>query len=553
MWGHQPRSQTQDGQGKGLPPFRNEPVSDFSRQEARTSMAQALRAVRGQLGRWYPLAIQGREIATTETIVSTDPGDESTVVGRFGRARVEDAAKAVEVARRAFDSWSTTPVEQRSEILVRVAAIMREHRFELAARIIVECAKPWREADGEVSEAIDFCEFYAREMLKLAEPRRRDVPGETNATILVPRGVAVVIAPWNFPLAIPAGMIGAALVAGNPVVFKPSERSPWLAWHLSQIFREAGLPEGVLTLLTGLGDVGEALVRDPRVDVVAFTGSREVGLEINRQANTTAPGQDHVKRVVCEMGGKNALIIDDDADLDEAVVGVLQSAFGYSGQKCSACSRVIALKDVHDAFLARLVEATRALPVGPADDPNTVVGPVIDGRAQARIEEYIDLAKTEGRIALAVDVGFLPDHGHYVGPHIVAEVSPQARIAQEEVFGPVLTVLRAQDLDEALRIANGTVFALTGGIYSRSPAHIDRVQREFRVGNLYINRPITGAQVDRQPFGGFKLSGIGTKAGGPGYLHEFLLPRSITENTLRRGFAPESSTTNAEMEAVAGA
>jgi RHH-type proline utilization regulon transcriptional repressor/proline dehydrogenase/delta 1-pyrroline-5-carboxylate dehydrogenase len=551
MWGRSQRSQRPMVAPSSLPPFRNEPATDLTRPEARAALRDALREVRGQLGRSYPLVVGGRAIATGAELVSTDPGDSATVVGRFAQARAADAAAAVTVARDAFAGWSSWPAAERAGVLIRAAAILRRRRFVLAAWAVLECGKPWRDADGEVAEAIDFCEFYAREMLRLADPRRRDVPGETNAMQRIPRGVAVVISPWNFPLSIPAGMTVAALVAGNTVVLKPSERSPLMTWTLAQVLREAGLPDDALTILPGGGDVGEALVNDPRVDVIAFTGSREVGLAIHRQAAATPPGQDHVKRVVCEMGGKNAIIIDDDADLDEAVVGVLSSAFGYAGQKCSACSRAIALDGVYDAFLARLVEAARALPVGPAEDPNTVVGPVIDARARERIEGYIELARTEGRVVLAVDAGPLADRGQFIGPHLVADVPPDARIAQEEIFGPVLAVLRAGDLDEALRIANGTPFALTGGLYSRSPAHIERVQREFRVGNLYINRPITGALVDRQPFGGFKLSGIGTKAGGPDYLLEFLLARTVTENTLRRGFAPEAVDT-AEVETTMG-
>ena len=461
------------------------------------------------------------------------------MIGRFPKATEEHAGAAVTVARRVFPRWSETPVAERAGVLVRVATLMRERRFTLAAWEVYECGKPWREADADVAEAIDFCEFYAREMIRLDEPRRRDVPGETNALERIARGVAVIIPPWNFPLAIPTGMTVAALVAGNTVVLKPSERSPMMAWHLAEILHLAGLPTGVLTVLYGFGAVGQALVNDPRVDVIAFTGSREVGLEINRKAADAPPGQDHVKRVIAEMGGKNAIIIDDDADLDEAVVGVLQSAFGYSGQKCSACSRVIVLDGVHDAFLARLTEAVHSLSVGPADDPDTVVGPVIDARAKERIEQYIGIAATEGRIVASVAIGSLAERGNFVGPTIVADVRPEARVAQEEIFGPVLAVLRAKDMDEALQIANGTAFALTGGLYSRSPASIARVKREYRVGNLYVNRPITGAMVDRQPFGGFKLSGIGTKAGGPDYLLEFLLTRTITENTMRRGFSPD--------------
>lgn len=537
MWGRKRRRAPEAA--IALPPFKNEPTSDFTRPEVRNALRSALGAVRSQLGRSYPLEIGGRVVPVVEEFSSLDPGDSGTVVARFARARAEDAAAAVGVARGAFAEWSNAPVSVRATVLIRAAELMRAERFALAAWEVFECGKPWREADADVAEAIDFCEFYAREMIRLADDHRRDVPGETNAVERIARGVAVVIPPWNFPLAIPTGMTVAALVAGNTVVLKPSERSPMMARQLQEILHNAGLPQGVLTVLPGFGDVGQALVADPRVDLVAFTGSRDVGLEINRVASDTKAGQDHVKRVIAEMGGKNAIIVDDDADLDEAVVGVLQSAFGYSGQKCSACSRVIVLDGVHDAFLARLTEAAQAFTVGPADDPETVVGPVIDDRARERIERYKEIGASEGRVVLSVDVGPLADRGNFVGPMIVADVRPEARVAQEEIFGPVLAVLRARDLDEALAIANGTAYALTGGLYSRSPANIARVKREFRVGNLYINRPCTGALVDRQPFGGFKLSGIGTKAGGPDYLLEFLLGRTVTENTMRRGFAPE--------------
>ncbi|HEU5118207.1 MAG TPA: aldehyde dehydrogenase family protein, partial [Isosphaeraceae bacterium] len=382
---------------------------------------------------------------------------------------------------------------------------------------------------------------YARQMVQLDRGQNRDVPGETNALRFVPRGVAVVIPPWNFPLAIPCGMTSAALVAGNTVILKPAEQSPMMAWHLFEAFREAGLPDGVLNFLPGVGEeVGAALVEDPRIHLIAFTGSKAVGLGINRVASEVKPGQNHVKRVIAEMGGKNAIIVDDDADLDEAVVGVLLSAFGYSGQKCSACSRAVVLEGVYDAFLKRLTEGALALTVGPAEDPDTVVPPLIDAEARERVLEYQRVAAREGRVVARVAAGSgAIASGQYVPALIVADVDPSARIAQEEIFGPVLAVLKASDLDDALAVANGTNYALTGGLYSRSPQHIERVKRAFQVGNLYINRTITGALVDRQPFGGFKLSGLGTKAGGPEYLLEFLLPRTLTENTLRRGFAPE--------------
>lgn len=522
-----------------LRPFRNEPLTDFAKEEARQGIVEPLRLVREALGKSYPILVGGVPVSTSEELVSSDPGDFGRVVGRFPRCGPEWADPALKTARKAFPGWSKTPPAERSGVLFRAAEIMRRRRFELLAREVLECAKPFREADADVAEAIDFCEFYGREMLRLAEPRHRDVPGESNATEPLPRGVAVVIPPWNFPLAIPCGMTVAALVTGNTVVLKPSERAPLMAWSLAEILREAGLPEGVFTLLTGMGDIGQALVEHPDVDLIAFTGSRQVGLEINRRAAEIRPGQDHVKRVIAEMGGKNAIIVDDDADLDEAVVGVLRSAFGYSGQKCSACSRVIVLDAVHDAFVNRLAEAVLAMPVGPADDPDTAIGPLIDAKARDRVWEYGRIARAEGRVVAKVDVGELTEKGAFVGPLIVSEVAPGARIAREEVFGPILAVLRAKDLTRAIAIAEGVDYALTGGLYSRSPAHIEQVRREFRVGNLYINRPTTGALVDRQPFGGFKLSGIGTKAGGPDYLQEFLLTRTITENTMRRGFAPD--------------
>jgi RHH-type proline utilization regulon transcriptional repressor/proline dehydrogenase/delta 1-pyrroline-5-carboxylate dehydrogenase len=565
MLGRKSRSQPGKVPPADLPPFTNEPPTDFTRPAARAAMSLALEQVRSRLQsgaerrdgvngdsrtdgtallRCVPwIGGEARETGGrngTETVIpNRDPNDTNRIVSTARYATLDETALAIDVARRAFPEWSATPPRERAEVLVRAAEIMRKRRFELAAWEVFECGKPWREADADVAEAIDFCEFYAREMIRLAAPRKRDVPGETNAIERLARGVAVVIPPWNFPLAIPTGMTVAALVAGNTVILKPAEQSPAICWHLAQILHQAGLPAGALSYLPGAAEVGRALVENPKVDLIAFTGSREVGLEINRNAANTKPGQDHVKRVIAEMGGKNAIIVDDDADLDEAVTGVLYSAFGYAGQKCSACSRVIVLDGVYDAFVTRLSEAVHALPVGSAEDPDTYVGPVVSAEARDRVQAYQKVAEAEGRVVARVSIGTLAEKGYYLGPLIVADVSPSARIAQEEVFGPILAVLRARDLDDGLQSANGTEYALTGGLYSRSPAHIDRVKRDYRVGNLYINRPITGALVDRQPFGGFKLSGIGTKAGGPEYLLEFLLTRTITENTMRRGFAPE--------------
>ncbi len=525
-----------------LPPFRNEPLTDFSRPDNRERMARTLVDVQDD----FPVEIRPRiadqEVEGGEGVPHQSPGDHQMRLAKVHLASPSNAMNAVEVARSAFPGWAATPARERAEVLLKVAEVFRNDRFRLAAIEVFECGKPWREADGDLAEAIDFCEFYAREMIRLAEPRHRDVPGETNRQEYLSRGVVVVIPPWNFPLAIPAGMTAAALVAGNSVILKPAEQSPLIAWRLVDAFREAGLPPGVLTFLPGVGEaIGPTLVEHPDVDMIAFTGSRAVGLGINQAAATPKTGQSQVKRVLAEMGGKNAIIIDDDADLDEAVVGVLQSAFGYAGQKCSACSRVVVMEGIHDAFLARLVEAAKALTVGPADDPDTVIGPLIDAEARDRVRQYIEVARGEGRIVLEVDPGPLQDRGNFVGPVIVADVAPTARIAQEEVFGPILAVLKARNLEDALSIANGTDYALTGGLYSRSPAHLERARREFRVGNLYLNRPITGALVDRQPFGGFKLSGIGTKAGGPDTLKDYLLARTITENTFRSGFAPQAA------------
>jgi RHH-type proline utilization regulon transcriptional repressor/proline dehydrogenase/delta 1-pyrroline-5-carboxylate dehydrogenase len=429
---------------------------------------------------------------------------------------------------------------KRADFLCRAAAAMRDRRNELAAWEVVEAGKPWREADADVCEAIDYLDYYGREMLRLAPARQLDeVPGEVNTYVYQPRGVAVVIAPWNFPLAILTGMTAAALVTGNTVIMKPAEQTPVIAAKLMEIFRSVDLPAGVLTYLPGLGEeVGEFLVTHPRTNLIVFTGSLAVGLRINALAAQTVEGQRGIKKVIAELGGKNAIIVDDDADLDEAVLGTVASAFGYAGQKCSACSRVIVLEQVYDLFLRRLVEATRSLQIGPAEDPGTFMPPLIDEEAQEKVRRYITVGKSEGRIVLEMEG---PSEGHFVGPVIIADVSPRAVVAQEEIFGPVLAVLKARDFAEALEIALGTPYALTGGLYSRSPAHIERARQEFRVGNLYINRKITGALVGRQPFGGLGLSGIGSKAGGPDYLLQFMEPRVITENTLRRGFAPRSS------------
>jgi RHH-type proline utilization regulon transcriptional repressor/proline dehydrogenase/delta 1-pyrroline-5-carboxylate dehydrogenase len=524
--------------------FQNEPLSDFSKGEVREAMITALDNVRGQFGKTYPLVIGGWTVQTPATIDSVNPSHMNQIVGRCGRATRAQAQEAIVAAREAFPGWRDTDPHVRANFLERAASAMRGRHYELAAWQVYECGKQWREADADVAESIDYCDYYAQEMRRLATPRRADVPGEENEYFYEPRGITIVIAPWNFPMAILCGMTTAALVTGNTVLMKPAEQSAVVGAKLMEVFQEVGLPAGVVNYLPGIGEeIGPVLVNHPDVAMIAFTGSRGVGLLLNRQAAEQTPAQDHVKRVLAEMGGKNAIIVDDDADLDEAVHGVAASAFGYQGQKCSACSRVIVLESLYEPFLARLVEATRSLKIAPAEDPGCVIGPVIDAEARTRILEYVEKGKREARLVYAGDSGLLAAEGFYVGPHIFADVDPKASIAQEEIFGPVLAVIKVRDLDEALGVANGTQYALTGGLYSRSPANIRKIRRQFRVGNLYINRKITGALVHRQPFGGFKLSGIGSKAGGPDYLLQFVLPRAITENTMRRGFAPAAQQT----------
>ena len=520
--------------------FANQPAIDFAQADNRHAMQDALALVRDRLGVHRPLVIGGQEVESAEQGQSFDPSHKSRLVGTYGLASRDHVQQAVAAARSALPGWAGLPVRQRAEFLQRAADLLRDRLFEYAAWEVFECGKGWREATADIDEAIDFCEFYAAEAIALQSEQGIDVPGEENRFDYLPRGVVGVIAPWNFPLAILTGMSVAALATGNTVVMKPSEQSAIVAAILMDVFREAGLPAGVLNYLPGRGEIaGAALVEHPDVALIAFTGSRQVGLAINaKAAEVSKRGVVNVKRVIAEMGGKNAIIVAADADLDEAVAGVVKSAFGYQGQKCSACSRAIVVGDVYEPFLKRLIEATKSLKIGPAEEPATSVGPVIDEESFNRIRQYIDIGTSESRLALAMDPGPLAEQGWFIGPHIFAEVPPTAHIAQEEIFGPVLAVIRAADLTEALRIANGTDYALTGGIFSRSPAALDRARREFLVGNLYLNRPITGALVGRQPFGGFKMSGIGSKAGGRDYLLQFVIPRTITEHTVRRGFAP---------------
>ncbi len=519
--------------------FRNAPNTDFSVEANRARMRSALESVARGLGRTHPIVIGGRRISDREKVASTNPARPAQVVGHWARATVADADAAVAAARAAWPAWAARPASERADVLDRAAALIEARRFELNALEVYEAAKPWVEADADISEAVDFCRYYASEIRELERPRvTQDVPGERDTQVWTSRGVGVAIAPWNFPLAILCGLTVAPLVAGNAVIMKPAEQTTVVAAALMDILTEAGVPAGVLNFVPGLGeDVGARLVSHPGIDFIAFTGSRAVGCRIWEAAGRTHPGQANLKKVVCEMGGKNALIIDNDADLDEAIPAALYSAFGFSGQKCSALSRLIVLDGVYDHFVARFVAACASIPVGDPAEPGTLVGPVIDAEAQGKILGLIERGQREARMAFQAP---LPAGltGTYVPPTVFADVPPSAAIAREEIFGPVVAILRAKDLGEALRIAMDVDYALTGGLFSRSPSALERAQREYRVGNLYLNRGITGAIVQRHPFGGFAMSGGGTKAGGKGYLENFLFPRAIAENVMRRGFTP---------------
>lgn len=531
------------------PAFRNAPNTDFGLEPNRARQATALAAARRHRHRNCPLVIDGQSISDREQVASINPARPAEILGTWSRATIADADAAVRAARRAFPAWRDTPVATRAAILDRAADRLESMRFELNALEILEAGKPWIEADADVSEAIDFCRYYAVEMRRLDRPRiTPPVPGERCVQLFTPRGVGVAIAPWNFPLAILTGLTVAPLVAGNCVIMKPAEQTTLIGARLMDVLTEAGVPPGVLHFLPGRGeDVGAHLVAHPQIDFVAFTGSRPVGTKIWEAAGRTLPGQPNLKKVVCEMGGKNALIIDEDADLDEAIPAALHSAFGFSGQKCSALSRLIVLDGIHDEFVARFLAACASLPVGDPAQPGTLVGPVIDAEAQEKILRYVELGKQEARLGYQATLSaeLLASGGYYVPPTVFVGVAPEARLAREEIFGPVLAILRARNLDAALTMANDVDYALTGGLFSRSPVALRRAEREFLVGNLYLNRGITGALVERHPFGGFKMSGGGTKAGGRGYLENFLFPRAIAENVMRRGFTPPSETPNA--------
>jgi RHH-type proline utilization regulon transcriptional repressor/proline dehydrogenase/delta 1-pyrroline-5-carboxylate dehydrogenase len=516
-----------------LPPFANEPVLELRRAAVRARLSAALASVDRELPLRVPMMI-GTEQRERGELLSTDPGDPERVVAVASRATAGDARDAVSAALEASGAWRRTPASERARALIAAAAWLRERRLELAALEVRECAKPWLEADADVCEAIDFVEYYARGAIELARGRPLlQVPGERNDMTYVPRGVTAVIAPWNFPLAIPLGMTAAALATGNTVVLKPAEQSPACALKLVQALRVGGVPAGAISLLPGEGDAGAALVSDPRVATIAFTGSLPVGLEIIRAAATPAEGQRHIKRVVAELGGKNCVIVDSDADLDEAVPGIVASAFAYAGQKCSAASRVLVHEAIADQLIERVAGAAATLVVGQADELTTDVPPVIERAAKERVDRYAEIAARDGRLILAGTEQ--PENGWFCPPVIAADVDPKSSVLGEEVFGPLLTIERVPSLERACEIVEAMPYALTGGLFARDPTNVRAVRERTPVGNLYVNRGITGAMVARQPFGGNRLSGTGTKAGGPDYLLSFVEPRAVTENTMRHG------------------
>lgn len=520
--------------------FRNEPLTDWSRKENREKMRQALLKVRRKLWQRYPFVVGSTSVLSYQIINSLNPANFKETVGLVSMANNYWVDKACNETWEVWQFWQKVPYQKRAEYLFKAAQIMRDKRFELVAWAVLEIGKNWQEADADVAEAIDFLEYYGNLMLELGEPQiTEEIPGELNETYYVPRGVVLVIGVWNFPFAINVGMISAALVTGNTVVFKPASTSAVIGYKIYEIFKEAGLPDGVMNFVPGTGgEVGEALAKHPKVIGIAVTGSKETGLRLQEIVGKY-PCEYGFKEIIAgEFGGKGRIILDRDADLVEATKAVRDSWLGFQGQKCSACSVLIPVEDVYDAIVEKLIDAAKSLKIGPPEDPSNFMGPVIDEKALKKIKDYVEIGKIEGKLAY---IGELPqslaERGYYHPPVIFTDVKRKARIAQEEIFGPILTVVKARDFDEAIEIFNDSEYALTGGLFSRLPSHIERAKRELNVGNLYINRKITGALVRRQPFGGWKFSGVGSKAGGPDYLKRFMYSKTISVNTMRKGFA----------------
>ena len=509
--------------------FKNEPLTDFSRPDNRKAFEAALSKVGQELGREVPLIIGGERIQVGKSFDSINPSHPSQVIGRFQSATTREAQSAILAAERAFETWKRETPARRADLLFRTAEILRRRKHEFSAWMVLEVGKSWPEADGDTAEAIDFLEFYGREALRYAgeQPLTR-IPGEKNELRYIPLGVGLIVPPWNFPLAIMAGMTTAAIVTGNTVVLKPSSDAPAIAYQFMLALEEAGLPAGVVNYLTGSGGaIGDFLVESPKIRFVTFTGSKEVGLRINEKAAQPRAGQIWIKRVVAEMGGKDFILVDETADPEAAAAGIVASAFGYQGQKCSACSRAIVHRSLYDAVLMSIVEKTRALKVGPTSSPDTQVGPVINAGSQKKILEYIGTGKKEGRLVTGGEKG--AGEGFFIQPTVIADVKPESRIAQEEIFGPVLAVLPTSSYEEGVAMANATEYGLTGSLYSKDPKRLEEAREVLHVGNLYLNRKCTGALVGVHPFGGFNMSGTDSKAGGRDYLLLFLQAKSISE------------------------
>ncbi len=512
-----------------LAPFVNEPYIDFTRPENAQQMRRALEKVRSQFGKEYDLLIAGERRTASAKFDSVNPSNPSEVIGVHQKATEQDARDAVDLAYEYFPTWAAVPMEERAEMLLRAASIFRDRKFEYDAWLVYEAGKTWAEAEAEIAEAVDFCEYYARQAMKLAKPEPVvQLAGERDEMVYLPLGVGVVIPPWNFPLAIMVGMTAAALVTGNTVVLKPSSETPTLAAKFAEVLLEAGFPAKCFSLVIGSGAaIGDTLVAHPKTRFVSFTGSRDVGLHINELAAKTPKGQIWIKRVIAEMGGKDAIIVDRETNVDQAVLGVLYSAFGYQGQKCSACSRAIVDEAIYDEFLNKLQQKVAGLTIGPSDDFNNYMGPVISARAQKSILSYIEKGKKEGRLIAGGEK--TESDGYFIKPTVIADVDSKAAIFQEEIFGPVLAVTKAKDFDDALRLANDSEYGLTGAVFTDNKAKADKAKRQFFVGNLYINRKCTGAMVGAHPFGGFNMSGTDSKAGGPDYLLQFVQAKSIAE------------------------
>ena len=511
-------------------PFVNEPLTDFSKEENARKMRAAIDKVRGQLGREYDLVIGGKHIKTEGKIKSLNPAKPSQVVGLHQKAGKDQVEPAMQAALSAFEHWSRTPVEERASLLFHVADLLRERKFEFCAWLVFEVSKNWAEADADIAETIDFCEYYAREALRLAKVKPDvQMPGEHDSLRYIPLGVGAVIPPWNFPCAIMAGMTMASVVAGNTVILKPSSDSPTIAAKFIELVEEAGIPDGVVNFCPGAGATfGNAVVAHPKTRYIAFTGSREVGLDIHKRAADAVPGQIWIKRTVLEMGGKDAIIVDADADFDAAVEGVAQAAFGFQGQKCSACSRAIVDERIYDKFLDQLKARVEKITIGdPAENPN--MGAVINEGSMKSILDYVEYGKKDGRLITGGGPAKNAGEGYFIQPTVIADIKPKSKLEQEEIFGPVLAVIKSKNFDHALEIANDTEFGLTGAVYTSSQDKIDRAVQEFHVGNLYINRKCTGAMVGAHPFGGFNMSGTDSKAGGPDYLYLFTQAKSVAE------------------------